>query len=74
MKNKSEKLTIHKERCKGCQICVIYCPKKVLSIGEKLNKLGYRYVILNKEDGCTACGICAEMCPDIVIEVWRENE
>jgi 2-oxoglutarate ferredoxin oxidoreductase subunit delta len=71
---KNEKLIIHKERCKSCQICVLYCPKKALSIGEKLNKIGYRYVILSKEDACTACGICAEMCPEVVIEVWRENE
>lgn len=71
---KKQKLTIYEERCKGCQICVLFCPKKALSIGNKLNKLGYRYVILSKESACTACGICAEMCPDVVFEVWRGDE
>ncbi len=71
---KNKKIAIYDDRCKSCQICVVSCPKKALSIGNKLNRLGYRYVVLSKEEACTACGICAEMCPDVVIEVWRDNE
>jgi len=70
---KNKKLLIYNDRCKACQICVIYCPKKTLSIGNRLNKIGYRFVTLSKEDACNACGICAEICPDVVIEVWRDN-
>lgn len=67
-----KKLLIDEQRCKGCQICIIQCKKKVLSLGNKINKLGYRYAVADKIENCVACGICAEMCPDVVIEVWKE--
>lgn len=67
-----KKLIIDEQRCKGCQICIIQCKRKVLTLGNKINRLGYRYVIPEKLENCTACGICAEMCPDVVIEVWKE--
>lgn len=67
-----KKVLIDEQRCKGCQICIVQCKKGVLTLGNKINKLGYRSVIASKLDDCTACGICAEMCPDVVIEVWKE--
>ncbi len=68
----NKKLVIQSNRCKGCQLCVSFCPKNALAIGKKINKLGYTTVFLQNEDVCVACGICAEICPDAVIEVWRE--
>jgi len=68
---KNKKLVIDFNRCKGCQLCVNFCSKKALALGKKINKLGYRCVILENEDACVSCGICAEICPDAVIEVWR---
>ncbi|MCX7769451.1 MAG: ferredoxin family protein [Proteobacteria bacterium] len=67
-----KKVIIDEQRCKGCQICIVQCKRGVLKLGNKINKLGYRYVEVNKIEDCTACGICAEMCPDVVIEVWKE--
>lgn len=67
-----KKLEIDYNRCKGCEICITHCKRKVLSLSNNINKIGYRYVIAEKRDACTSCGICAEMCPDVVIEVWRE--
>jgi 2-oxoglutarate ferredoxin oxidoreductase subunit delta len=67
-----KKLIIDSQRCKGCQICIVQCKKGVLVMGNKINKLGYRYAEAEHIESCTACGICAEMCPDVVIEVWKE--
>jgi len=67
-----KKIIIDEQRCKGCQICVTQCRRNVLSINNKINKLGYKYVVIENIDNCTSCGICAEMCPDVVIEVWKE--
>lgn len=68
------KLTLFGDRCKGCGLCVDYCPHQLLSLGEKLNRLGYQPVYLAKEDKCTGCGICALMCPDMIIQVERGDE
>jgi len=65
------KVEIDSERCKGCEYCVIACPKKVLAIGDKLNSHGIRYAVVVKPDACIGCSLCAQICPDVCIEVWR---
>ena len=65
------KLEINFEACKSCGYCVNVCPKKVLSIGNTVNKKGYRYVQPVNEDACIGCAMCATICPDAVIEVYR---
>lgn len=65
------KLVFREERCKGCGLCVLACPKKCLLVSEKLNNQGYPTATLIDEERCNACALCAEMCPDIVIEVWK---
>ncbi len=66
------KIKINTERCKGCGLCVIVCPKECIVISEQSNKKGYFPAkALNK--GCTGCGSCALICPEAVIEVLKEN-
>ncbi|NOY44102.1 4Fe-4S binding protein [Deferrisoma camini] len=65
------KLVIRDDRCKGCSICVEFCPKDCLEITDRLNPLGYRPVGLRDPEACTGCAICARMCPEVVIEVWK---
>ena len=48
----NSEITIKLPRCKGCGICVAFCPKKVLAIDE----LG-KVIIVNPE-ACIACGQC----------------
>lgn len=62
------KLTIRKERCKGCNICVAFCPKKVL----ELDTLGK--IQLTNEADCIGCGRCEALCPDFVIRVNKEGK
>ena len=35
------KIIIDVERCKGCGLCVIVCPKNCIEISDKSNKKGY---------------------------------
>ena len=61
-------IIIKVERCKGCGICVEFCPKKVLS----LDTLG-RVQVVNGED-CIACGQCELRCPDYAKFVDKKVE
>lgn len=56
-------LTIHTNRCKGCGICVEFCPKKVLTVNQ-LDK-----VEIDNEKNCILCRQCEMRCPDFAIFV-----
>jgi len=63
------KITINKKRCKGCQYCIIFCPKKNITLDKTLNENGLSTAAIISEDNCTGCGICYLMCPDCCIEI-----
>lgn len=58
---------VYSDWCKGCGICVAFCPAKVL----KLNNLGKAEVV--NEDECINCGFCEVHCPDFAILVHPRN-
>lgn len=64
------KITIDKERCKGCGLCVEACPLKIIKLTSKLNKSGMHYAIVDGSK-CTGCGSCFLMCPDLCIEIEK---
>lgn len=65
------KIVIDTERCKGCQLCINVCPKKIIAVCDKVNKKGYFPALFIDEKKCTACAVCAKICPDVAIEVYR---
>lgn len=67
------KLVIRADRCKGCELCVSVCPKKLLKLDEvEVNKKGYHPVCITNEDECVGCGSCGLICPDGIINVYTE--
>jgi len=62
-----KKITTRKERCKGCGVCVAFCPKKILAL-DNLSK-----IYLTDEESCIKCGRCELMCPDFAIRVYKEE-
>lgn len=67
------KVRILEEYCKGCELCVLVCPKKALALSNRVNKRGMQVVAVIESDGCTGCGSCALMCPDAAIEISEEK-
>ncbi len=65
------KVTFDEQRCKGCGLCVLACPKKIVLIAGHINGKGFRPAQVVEMDKCTGCASCALMCPDCVIEVER---
>jgi len=56
-------LRVNADECKGCGLCVEACPRKVISLSERLNHYGYRTATY-AGTGCNGCGICFMACPE----------
>lgn len=68
-------VVINAERCKGCALCVVACPKDVLALSERrVNMSGYHYAETANAASCIGCASCAIVCPDACIEVYRTKE
>lgn len=57
------------ERCKGCQLCVTYCPRNVLEMSCLFNSKGYHPPQVRDAQLCVACGLCEMLCPEFAIYV-----
>ena len=66
------KITVDEKVCKGCELCVGACPRKIISLDpDRINDKGYHPALLIKPDECIGCAMCAMMCPDCAIVVER---
>ena len=62
-KNEIKMPDINKDWCKGCRICVEFCPPQALAM-DPLEKAS-----LEHPEKCTGCGMCELRCPDLAIEL-----
>lgn len=60
-------IKINKEWCKGCAICVEFCPHDVLAMNGAFPE------VVNPE-ACTACQLCDVRCPDFAITVNKNEQ
>ncbi len=65
-------VTVNTDRCKGCNLCVVACPTKVLLLQPKeVNNRGYHFAYMAEPEKCIGCASCALVCPDACIEVYK---
>lgn len=64
---KSVTHSIQRSWCKGCGICVHFCPKKVLELDEEGK------IRAARPEDCIGCKLCQYRCPDLAIEVLKED-
>jgi 2-oxoglutarate ferredoxin oxidoreductase subunit delta len=55
-------ITVNIAWCKGCEICVAFCPRSVLEME------GGKVKVARPED-CIKCMLCELRCPDFAITV-----
>jgi 2-oxoglutarate ferredoxin oxidoreductase subunit delta len=64
-------IRVNVERCKGCELCVHFCPKNLIYLSEGFNSKGHHPATFRGSEECTGCTLCAVMCPDVAIEVYK---
>lgn len=69
------RVVVLKDKCKGCQLCVAYCPREVLETSQEYNAKAYHFpkIKAGKEGDCVACNFCEMICPDFAIFVQEES-
>lgn len=68
------KVEFNIDKCKGCELCVSFCPKKIIVLDQSMtNAKGYHPASITDMDACIGCSTCATMCPDWCINIWKEE-
>lgn len=62
-----------KDRCKGCRLCIEFCPRQALHESNEFNRKGYHFA--SPDSGlCLNCGLCQLVCPEFAIMVSSPEE
>lgn len=65
-------IEIDENRCKGCGLCISFCPQNLIRFSKTFNSKGYHPAEFHDPDErCLVCGFCYRMCPDAAITVYR---
>ena len=66
---------LREDRCKGCDICIDFCPTQALKRATESTALGVFLPVL-EEAKCNYCELCDLLCPDLAILVikWKQEK
>ncbi|MCD6405929.1 MAG: 4Fe-4S dicluster domain-containing protein [Planctomycetes bacterium] len=65
------KVVINTKYCKGCGLCVAFCPKGVLAMSASISPRGINPAEVVDEKACIGCLNCTMVCPDAAIEIFE---
>jgi 2-oxoglutarate ferredoxin oxidoreductase subunit delta len=63
-------IKVDRDRCKGCELCNLYCPQRIIGMSKSINLKGYFFAELKDPSRCIGCMLCAISCPDLAISVY----
>lgn len=63
------RVEINEAWCKGCNLCILFCPMQVLQEASYLNKRGIHPPEMVEDHSCNRCRMCELVCPDFAITV-----
>lgn len=66
-------IQIDEDLCKGCEICINFCPKNVFDTSDKINKRGYYLPVVGRIEDCIYCKLCELLCPEFAIIITEED-
>ena len=64
---------VNQEFCKGCGICVHFCPRKAIRLSEEFNSKGVNAPVPADMQKCTGCRTCELYCPDFAIAIQEDD-
>jgi 2-oxoglutarate ferredoxin oxidoreductase subunit delta len=64
---------VNDDWCKGCNLCIINCPRNALVLSKRFNKRGIHPPELAETNSCNMCRMCELVCPDFAITVLDEK-
>jgi len=67
------RVIINPDMCKGCNICIEFCPTKVFETSETLSRRGYYLPLVSHEEACTGCRVCDLLCPELAIIIESKS-
>jgi 2-oxoglutarate ferredoxin oxidoreductase subunit delta len=68
------KITINKDRCKGCTYCAEFCPRKALKMSQEISAKGYILATVDDPAKCSGCGLCEIICPEYAIRIIGKTQ
>ena len=67
-RKKNARVTVFANWCKGCGLCVAFCPQQVFEEDEDAHP------VVAHPERCTVCNWCTMHCPDFAIVVVADEE
>lgn len=65
------RIVIDITHCKGCGLCVTFCPKGAIRMSGEISRRGVNPAEVVDEDACSGCLNCTVVCPDAAIEIYE---
>lgn len=67
-------IEVNHDWCKGCNLCIINCPRYALVVSKQFNKRGIHPPEMAPNNACNNCRMCELVCPDFAITVIEIEE